>query len=205
MPALPPGERRRVRRLRTREVVPKSEFPNFRDHGRTVDRALLDLIARLQKRYGEAFASEASLRRMVCEDTDFMPGLDTIRRALTRLERQGLLEQHWLRAGGERPDGLVCTHGTRLIVIYQCRRDRRAMRARAQGRAGEQRRVQRRMLHTLEQVRAAAFQPRELAPEGDARAAALEEKRRRDTERARELEAQFAAEDLARGLRRPPD
>ena len=50
-------------KLRTREVVPTSRIPNFRDHGRMVDGPLLALVARLQRKYGECFASEAGLRR----------------------------------------------------------------------------------------------------------------------------------------------
>src|SRR5271166_242797 len=99
--------------LRVREVVRGEAFPNFRDHGRTVDAPLLRVLASLQRQYGEAFASESGLRAMIWQDTGHMPGVDTIPTALERLERQGLLQQQWLKAGGIKPDGGVCSKGTR--------------------------------------------------------------------------------------------
>ena len=72
----------KVRRPGTREVFPRTEAPNFRDAGMMVDAPLLNVVASLQKRYGEAFASEAGLRQMIAQDTGHMPGVDTIPRAL---------------------------------------------------------------------------------------------------------------------------
>jgi hypothetical protein len=111
-------------RLRARDVV--RDRPNFRDHGRTVDRPLLDLLVRLQARHGRAYASEAGLRRMICADTGHMPGVTTVQKALRRLGAQGLVVQVWLRAGQIMPDGAVSTHGTRLVFAPQARRARRA-------------------------------------------------------------------------------
>lgn len=189
----------RVRKLRTRERVSTSEHPNFRDHGRTVDAPLLNVLASLQKKHGESFASEAGLRRMICEDVGHMPGIDTVPSALERLEAQGLLEQRWLKPGGILPDGSVCTHGTRLIIIPRCRRHRRGLAARAR-REGTTNRVQHRMLETLEQARRGAFRP--LASTDD-RVRALERKRAEDLARLEQLGEAWALEDAAKG--RPPD
>src|ERR1700682_3720959 len=115
----PSAERRKIAPLRVREVVSRDRFPNFRDHGKMVDRPLLDLLARLQKRYGEAWASEDGLRRMICEDVGHMPGVDTIACAPERLERQGAVRQFWLKPGGIKPDGSPCTFGTRLVHLPQ--------------------------------------------------------------------------------------
>jgi hypothetical protein len=140
-------------KLRTREVVSRVRFPNFRDHGKTVDAPLLKVIASLQKKHGEAFASESGLRRMIAEDTGHCPGVDTVRRALERLERYGIVRQVWLKPGGVLPFGQVCTHGTRLVYLPQCRIERRALVARRR-RDGETRRVDRRALETLAAARA---------------------------------------------------
>jgi hypothetical protein len=188
-----------VRKLRTREVVPISEHPNFRDHGRTVDAPLLRVLANLQRRHGECFASEAGLRRMICEDVGHMPGVDTVPCALERLEAQGLLEQRWLKPGGILPDGSVCTHGTRLVIVPRCRIHRRGLAARAR-RDGTTNRVQERMLQTLEQARASAMKP---PPPADDRARALERKRAEDLARLAQLADAWALEDAAKG--RPPD
>jgi hypothetical protein len=166
-----------VRRPRTREVVPRCEHPNFRDHGRTVDRALLNVLASLQRKYGLAFASEAGLRRFVCEDTGHMPGVDTIPCALERLEAQGLVEQRWLLPGGVLPDGRVCTYGTRLVWLPQCRRARRGLQVRNR-REGVSNRVQRRMVASIDQAKREAFAtpaagPSEAALSADRKRAAL--------------------------------
>jgi hypothetical protein len=142
-----------IARPRTREVIPRARCPNFRDAGRTVDAPLLKVLANLQKKHGEAFASEAGLRHMIAQDTGHMPGTDTIRRALERLEALGLVAQVWLKPGGILPDGGVCTYGTRLVHVPACHRDRRALRARAR-RDGETRRVHRRALAELGSARA---------------------------------------------------
>lgn len=186
-----------VRKLRTREVVPTSEHPNFKNEGRTVEGALLHVLGNLQRRYGEAFASEAGLRRMICEDTAHMPGLDTVRRALDRLEDQGVVEQRWLLPGGIMPDGRVCTHGTRLVVLPQCRRHRRALHTHAR-REGHTNRVEVRRLRTLDQARASVLRP--TPPAVDERAA-LDRKRREAVEQLAALARAWAVDD---GKPRPP-
>ncbi len=188
----------RVRKIGTREVVPRTEYPNLRDHGRTVDARLLRMLGNLQKTHGEAFASEAGLRRMFCEDTGHMPGLDTIRRALERLERQGVLEQVWLRRGGILPDGRECSAGTRLVWLPQGRRHRRAMRARA-GREGVTRRVDRRALATLQEARAGIAQQ---VATTNARQDEAERRRREGLKGLAELEAQWSREGSPA---KPPD
>jgi hypothetical protein len=117
---------REVRPIASRERVLTSEFPNFRDHGRMVDRALLRLTQNLQKRYGRGWASEGGLRRMIAQDTGHMPGVTTIAKALVRLARHGLVVQVHLVGGQVLPDGELCTHGTRLIWIPRTQRQRQA-------------------------------------------------------------------------------
>jgi hypothetical protein len=184
----------RVRKLRTREVVPRTEFPNFRDSGMTVDRALLRILGNLQRKYGESFAAESGLRRMIAEDTGLMPGVDTIPTALERLEAQGLLTQEWLLAGGIKPDGAECTSGTRLVRVAMNRRERFAFAARAQRRnrrEGVTRRVHVRALQTFEQARASIAKA--VAPP-DTQAADAERRRREGLEGLAELAAQWARE-----------
>ena len=126
--------RARLPDLAVREVVPRTRHPNFRDHHMTVDRPLMDLVWSLTKRYGEAFASESGLRRMLCEDTGHMPGVDTVPCALERLEGMGLLAQDWLLKGGIMPDGEPCHAGTRLLIPARDRHERRAFILRAKRR-----------------------------------------------------------------------
>lgn len=150
-------------------------MPNFKGAGRTVDAALLRLLGNLQRRHGEAFASEAGLRKMLAEDEHLMPGQDTIRRALRRLEAQGLVAQVHLLAGGIRPDGRVCTHGTRLVRLPQCRRQARAMKVRARRAEPEQRRLTTRTLEDARRLLAGAAAVAKTVPQ-----APLIEERRRD-------------------------
>jgi hypothetical protein len=117
---------RAVPDVASREVVPTTLWPNFRDHGRTVDRPLLRVATNLQRRYGRAWASEGGLRKAICEDTGHMPGKTTISKALVRLAVQGLVVQVWLVAGQILPTGEVCTHGTRLVWVPKGDRGRRA-------------------------------------------------------------------------------
>lgn len=184
----------RTRVVRTREVI--RDLPNLRDHGRTVDRPLLALLASLQRAHGEAFASEASLRRMVYEDTGHMPGLDTVRRALRRLETQGLLDQWWLLPGGILPDGSECTSGTRLVFVPQCRRDRRVLqsRARTRGREGVTNRIQPRMLASLTQARAAIAKSLEPIQANEAPRSASDDARLRAIAQLGELAAAWERE-----------
>jgi|GEM_PF-6331973 hypothetical protein len=180
--------------LRTREVVARDRFPNFRDHGRMVDIPLLRVLASLQKKHGEAFASEAGLRRMICEDVGHMPGVDTVPSALERLERRGVVQQEWLLRGGLMPDGSECRRGTRLILLVIGRARQRAAAARARARnrrIGVTRRPDWGALSTLEAARnrlAKTLEP----PPGPPRER-LEDVREREVGRLRELEAQWAA------------
>lgn len=140
---------KRVRRPRTREVIARAECPNFRDHRMTVEAALLRVLASLQRRYGEAWASEAGLRQMIAEDTGHMPGVDTIPCALERLERRGILKQVWLEPSNKRtgraadvlPNGQRVVFGTRLIFLAKSRGQRRAFRAHARRRAQDNKRA----------------------------------------------------------------
>jgi hypothetical protein len=118
-----------IRRPKLREVI--RDVPNFRDHGMMVDRALLKIVANLQRRHGEAWASEAGLRHMIAQDTGHMPGVSTVPKALDRLERAGILVHRELRRGKVLPDGDVCRLGTVLIYLPQNRAARRALAARA--------------------------------------------------------------------------
>lgn len=123
------GKRRQVRRPETRQVVPRSEHPNFRDHGRMVDRPLLDLLSRLQKRHGRAYASEAGLRQMICEDTGHMPGVGTLPAASKRLGEQGLLVDVWLTRGNILPSGESCNAGVHLLWVPRTDGQKAAARA----------------------------------------------------------------------------
>jgi hypothetical protein len=181
----------RLPKLKTREVVPRSLHPNFRDHGRMVDGPLLHVLSSLVKKHGEAFASEAGLRRMICEDSGHMPGVDTIPCALERLEATGILTQRWLKPGGLLPDGSPCTFGTRLVVLPQCRQAKRGLVSRAR-REGVTQRPDRRALGSLTQARAsiaAAFKPPPAPPAPD-----YEQKKADAIAAALELERQWARE-----------
>jgi hypothetical protein len=185
-----------VVRPRTREVIPTTVHPNFRDHGKTVDAPLLRNVGNLSRKNGEAIASEAGYRKMICEDTGHMPGVGTIPAALDRLAKQGLLQQVWLKPGGILPDGSVCTHGTRLVVLSVNRRERVTARA-ANRRATA---VQRR--YVAQDVQAAlqrVAKPKALTPQP------TDDEARQNREellrRARELGAQWEREDA---LKKPP-
>ena len=123
---------------------------------------MLKVIASLQRRYGEAYASEAGLRKMIADDTGHMPGVRTLTCALERLERQGVLKQVWLQPGDKRtgrpkdrlPTGELVKWGTRAIYIARCRRERFAFRSHARLRREEN---QRRFL-SLTQARTAIAQ-----------------------------------------------
>lgn len=184
-------------RPKTREVIPRDVAPNFKDHGRTVDAHLLRVIGNLQKRWGEAFASEAGLRFALYQDTGHMPGVDTIPCALERLERQGVLEQRWLKPGGILPDGSVCTYGTRLVALPQGRRARRALGVRAakNRREGVTNRYGARLSMHLAQAKETLCRPAPPDTETDARQRAANEKRERDLARLAELAAQWDTED----------
>jgi hypothetical protein len=173
-----------IARVQSREVV--RSVPNFRDHGRMVDQPLIDLLTRLQQRYGQAYASEGGLRTMIARDTGHMPGVTTIAKALRRLAAQGLVVHVWLRAGQIKPDGKPCTHGTRLVFVPKTRRQRRAARAfnaRQDRRAGYE---TRRTVHAARELVAKIGAPPPAAPARDPFAA----------ERARQLAAARERPDL---------
>lgn len=139
-----------------REPVPTTEAPNFRDHGLMVDRWLLSLLTSLQKKHGEAFASERWLRWMIFQDSGHMPGVGTIPAAIARLELAGLVVQQLLAPGGIKPDGSPCTHGTRLLWVPQTRSHKSAARARARAKDRRERisgRPSAKVLHTLSSAR----------------------------------------------------
>lgn len=193
--------RARVERPRARARVSTSIHPNFRDHGRMVDSGLLRIVARLQQRFGQCWASEAGLRQMICQDTGHMPGVDTVRRALERLERQGLLLQEYLLPGGIKPDGSPCTHGTRLVWIPQCRRYRRTLAARTKGarRPGVTHRANPRAVRTLEEAIRAIGAKIEASPTPSMTAQEFEERRARAIAAAREQAALWELEDRTKG------
>lgn len=114
----------RIRRPKTREKVPTSEYPNLRDHGLSVEGPLLHLVGKLQARYGygRVVLSEAGARKMLCEDIGHMPGQDTVRKALRRLAGRGTIVQEPLTKGDVLPDGQIVQHGARRLYLPQARR-----------------------------------------------------------------------------------
>lgn len=175
-----------VTRPATREAIPSTLWPNLRDHGLTVDAALLRILGNLQARYGEAFATEAGLRKMFCEDEGHMPGVDTVVKALRRLEAQGLLEQRHLVRGGILPDGHVCAAGARLIVLHQLR-DRKTRRAWESARERVTRRIDRRRVASLLEARGTMFAPAVARDGADDRQRQADAKRTADLDRLAEL------------------
>jgi hypothetical protein len=99
--------------------------PNFARSGRSLEPHLLLLLVRLQRRHGVAFVSEGSLRAMLEQDTGCMPGLDSVRRCLDRLELRGELFQEWYLAGSILPDGTVARKGLRIIRVATSEPERR--------------------------------------------------------------------------------
>jgi hypothetical protein len=188
-----PASCRAVTRPETREIVPRTAWPNFRDHGKSVDAALLRVLCNLQRAHGWSYVTEAGLRKMICEDLGHMPGMDTVRRALDRLAWQGLLHQVWLLKGGVLPDGNVASAGVRLIRVALSRAERASFLARVRrGREKTTGRVNHRALFDLMSAQ------RKLAPPTPPVADAtrmLEERRRAQLAAARELEARWALED----------
>jgi DNA-binding PadR family transcriptional regulator len=108
---------REVRHPGVREVIPRTEWPNFRDHAMSVEGPLVRLLQNLSRRFGRAYPAESGLRKMICEDTAHMPGVGTIPVALERLERRGIIAQRWALAGTIRPDDSPTGKGARLIVV----------------------------------------------------------------------------------------
>jgi hypothetical protein len=185
----------------SREVVPTSLWPNFRDHGRTVDRPLLRVATNLQARYGRAWASEGGLRKMICEDVGHMPGKTTIAKALVRLALQGLVVQVWLVAGQILPTQEVCTHGTRLVWVPRGDRQRRAAKrftaAQPDGRQYRTRNVGFDVRQLTAKIAAAERPSMPPAPEPDYRARALEQ-----LERARREHPELFTDEKNK---KPPD
>lgn len=136
-----------VARPGIRAAVPRTAWPNFRDARKTVDRPLLYLLVRLQRRYGRAYVAEAALRKMICEDTGHMPGMDTIRRALDRLAGRGLLYQEHLVKGGILPDGSTAYAGMREIRVALSHAERLRLMDRARRKEGRVRSVGMRVDH----------------------------------------------------------
>jgi|HubBroStandDraft_3_1064219.scaffolds.fasta_scaffold00119_2 hypothetical protein len=164
----------------------------------TVDASLLAVVASLQRRHGEAYASEAGLRKMVAENVGHMPGVDTIPCALERLERRGILKQVWLQPSDKRtgrkadilPTGERVVFGTRLIFLARSRGQRRAFRAHARARANENKRA------FLSLVSARAAVASTVASAEPLSEAAWEARRRAQLEAARAF--------VAAGLDAPP-
>jgi len=148
-----------------REVIPTTRFPNFRDHGKMVDRPLLRVLSSLQKGHCAAWASEASLRRMICEDTGHAPGVGTLPKALARLHRQGIVIALWLKPGGLMPDGSPCTYGTRWVELPHNRHAARAFRARSRREQAISNRPSREDRLSVEQARAKIAQAIEKLPD----------------------------------------
>lgn len=199
-----------IRRPDVRETHYR-ELPNFRDHGMQVDADLLRIAANLQRKYGEAFASEAGWRHMIAQDSrcsqcgishpvGHMPGATTVPEALKRLAAHGLLIHRPLAKGKILPDGTPCRHGTTLVYLPQCRHERRAMLTRARREERDPYRVVPRVSESLKDAKqeiAKVFElPRTMTEDDRAR------KRAEDTRRARELEAQWAQEERGKP---PPD
>jgi hypothetical protein len=113
-----------VRRPGTRERVPASELPNLRDHGLTLDRDGPRILQNLQRQYGYAFITEASLREMHAQDTRHMPGVGTWCAWLDRAAARGEVHQFWLTRGGIMPDGGLCKVGVRLVRFATSEKER---------------------------------------------------------------------------------
>jgi hypothetical protein len=198
---LDPRAKRRPFGIRQR--VPRDRAPGFREHGKMVDRSLLKLVCALQKRYGQAYASEDGLRWMIYQDSGHMPGVGTVRAALRRLERLGIVAQWWLAPGELLPDGEPCRAGTRLVWWPVGRDVRRRLQARAASRNARQPHHTRTVGHTA----AAALEQLSLAmaatagPRKGAASAAAEAERayRERVELSKRQLAELVAAEAARG------
>lgn len=184
---------REVRDLGVREVVPRSEFPNFRDHGMQIEPPLLRLLENLQKNFGRAFVAESGLRQMLCENVGHMAGVDSIPQALERLEHRGLVAQEWLVAGGIKPDGEPCGKGMRLIVVARNRHQRFAFAARAKHRNRRRGVTNRVDTRTVAQALGVIAQSVKEQPP---------QEREQEAERKRDQSLQWLREQMERG---PPD
>lgn len=187
--------KRAVQRPPTRARI--TTWPNFRDHRKSVAGPLLALLCRLQRKHGWTYVAEAGLRKMLCEDTGHMPGMDTVRRALDRLEELGYLHQVWLLKGGVMPDGGETYAGIRLIRVAMSRDERHSFLARARARARHREgretttgRVNHRALFDLMTVQKSAA-PSAAAPPVD-----VDARRRENVAAVSALMASWAAQGL---------
>ena len=136
------------------------------------------------------------------QDTGHLPGVGTVRAALRRLEKLGIVAQWWLAPGELLPDGEPCRAGTRLVWWPVGRDVRRRLQARAASRNARQPHHTRTMGHSaaqaLEQLSLAmaACGPRKstAAAQGDAERAYWER-----VELSRRQIAELVAAEAARG------
>lgn len=154
-------------RLKIREKIPADLMPGFRGQGLSLEGPLCTLICRLQKRYGMSFASEEGLRRLLMQDTGHAPGVGSVRAALRRLERKGVLWMDWLAPGQELPDGRRASQGTRIVWWPVGRDMRRRLQARAKTRKTREPIVQRTAEEILKRL-GADMAPRRVASPVDA-------------------------------------
>jgi hypothetical protein len=90
-------------------------IPNFRTNGKRTRRQVLRIIASLQRRDGVAAVTEAGIRCLIWQDTGCLPGKDTIKKCIDRLELDGVIGYDWLAKGADMPDGGECKVGVRLL------------------------------------------------------------------------------------------
>lgn len=191
----PPRQLPSVVRPKLRERIPTSRHPNFRDHGKMVDTALLRALCKMQRKHGIAWFSEAGIRKWLCEDTGHMPGVGTIPKALDRLEADGILRRDWCTRGSIKPDGEKACEGCMLVMVPQARiapKVARELVARTPQERIVHGRINPQRIHEL-RARMGAIAPRLAAT--DDRAAALERKRADDAQRLRDLAAQWEREN----------
>lgn len=121
----------------------RTDLPNYRDHGMMVDAGLIKLVRNLQRLHGGyALVSERGLRAMMHEDTlgcscgrcggrGHLSGVDTLRKAMQRLEPLGYIERRQVRRGATRPDGELAQVGSLCLRVPVNRGQQRAIKARA--------------------------------------------------------------------------
>jgi hypothetical protein len=100
-----------------------------------VNNWLLKNVANLQRKHGEAWASEAGMRKMIGEDSGHMPGPSTVPKAVRRLAKHGLMLYRSLKKGDVMPDGSICRKGTMLLYVPVNRQEKRALRTLAEHQA----------------------------------------------------------------------
>ena len=192
--------------LRVRER--RRDVPNFRDHGMTVDRPLLKLVANLQRAHGYAWASEASVRAMIHQDCGHLPGVSTIPKALKRLERLGYVESRWIYRSSMLPDGSLAQVGCLRLRVAVNRGEKRAIASRASKidrRENASGRVQRAVPLDL---KSAVREIERGAPDAASSGTSTQRQREYDAKRAQSLEwaqrmAEAELEELERELGDP--